>query len=262
MPQTIPCEKCDGCYMARTSAWAIRCTHESWLHDQNSFITLTYEEKHLPFNSTLVLEDFQEFMKRLRKNSKKKIRVFYCGEYGLKNERPHYHALIFGMDFSEDRYKWRRSKSGYTIYRSPFLERTWEYGFSEIGEVSFQSAAYIARYIFKKVKGELSEDHYYGREEEFCHMSNRNGIGILWLEQNWKTVFTYNHINIEGKKFNPPKAYKRWFEANHPTLYRTYRSLTRTDNEAARLEGDNYKINAREDILHHKLKLLIRGYEK
>jgi hypothetical protein len=101
---TIPvkCGQCSGCKLENARQWAIRIKHEASMHPQNSFITLTYDNEHLPPTGTLVLKHWQDFMKRLRKKySHKKLSFYHCGEYGEKQGRPHYHAIIFNHQFSD-----------------------------------------------------------------------------------------------------------------------------------------------------------------
>lgn len=157
----LSCGQCVGCRLERSRQWAVRCMHEASLHKHNCFITLTFSPAALAAreNPSLDVRDFQLFMKRYRKRFGEGIRFFHCGEYGDKLGRPHYHACIFGHDF-EDKYFWRKSDSGYPVYRSPVLEELWTHGFSEIGTVTFDSAAYVARYIMKKVNGKDAKDHY------------------------------------------------------------------------------------------------------
>lgn len=131
----------------------MRCVHEASLHEENAFITLTYDDDHLPVGGTLKKDDWQRFAKRLRKYFKgRKIKYFHCGEYGERTKRPHYHALLFGVDFS-DKVAFKKSADGSTIYTSETLSRLWPAGFCTTGAVTFESAAYCARYVMKKITG-------------------------------------------------------------------------------------------------------------
>lgn len=169
------------------------------MHEANSFVTLTYDDENVP--SELVTKDWQDFAKRLRHSGR--FRFFACGEYGDAGGRPHFHALIFGRDFSADRYPWRKSK-GFPIYRSPRLEEAWGMGFAEIGHVSFQSARYVARYVTKKQKAES----YEGRKPPFLLMSRRPGIGSTWFEKYGASdVLPYDECVVEGRRYRPPKFY-------------------------------------------------------
>ncbi|MEK9780954.1 MAG: replication initiation protein [Gammaproteobacteria bacterium] len=183
------------------------------MHEKSCFITLTFNEEELGKRdnpNSVDVRDFQLFMKRLRKKHKK-IRFFHCGEYGEKNQRPHYHALIFGYEFP-DRYLWQtRNKQKY--YRSEELEKLWPYGHVVIGEVTFTSCAYVARYIMKKQKGKNAETHYHNPttgeviNPEYCTMSRKPGIGYEWFEKYKTDVYPNDYCIINGKKIRPPRYY-------------------------------------------------------
>ncbi len=218
---TVPCGSCIGCRLDRSRAWAIRCVHEAQLHETNCFITLTYDEKHLPKDGSLSLGDFQLFMKRLRKSlSPKQIRFFHCGEYGDKLSRPHYHACIFNHDFA-DRTLWSQ-RNGNKLYRSASLEKLWPYGYSSVGTLTWQSAAYIARYITKKITGAAAKDHYERVETstgeithlapEYITMSLKPGIGSEWFKLYSGDVYPGDFVVIDGKKFKPPRYYDNLLE--------------------------------------------------
>jgi hypothetical protein len=202
----LPCGRCVGCRLEHSRQWAIRCLHESQLYEDNVFVTLTYDENHLPGDGSLVPKHFQDFMKRLRKKySDRKIRYFHCGEYGDKFQRPHYHAIFFNLDF-EDK-KLHQAKDGFRLYTSEILQRLWGFGFCIIGSVTFESAAYVARYITKKVTGDKSEEHYNGRKPEYCTMSRRPGIGSEWYERYSSDVHSNDFVVINGKRVGVPKFY-------------------------------------------------------
>lgn len=144
----LPCGKCVGCRLNRSRQWAIRCMHEASLYDKNCFITLTYDDEHLPKNRGLDVSHFQNFMKRLRKEYGQGIRFFHAGEYGSKTRRPHYHALLFNHDFVDK--SLIAVRNDHRLYVSPSLQRLWPFGYSSVGDVTFESAAYVARYSLKK----------------------------------------------------------------------------------------------------------------
>lgn len=219
MPVILPCGQCIGCRLERSRQWAIRCVHEAQMHVDNCFITLTYDDAHIPSGRTLILRDFQLFMKRLRKKYNNKIRFFHCGEYGDLEGRPHYHAILFGHDFA-DKKLWKNNLEN-PLYRSNDLELLWPYGYSSIGAVTFQSAAYVARYIMKKVTGENAAEHYeyvdldgeiHERKPEYTTMSRRPGIGSTWLHAYQSDVFPADFIVLEARKMQPPKYYDRQLE--------------------------------------------------
>lgn len=223
-PLTLPCGQCIGCRLEHSRQWAIRCVHEAQMHQDNCFITLTYNDAHLPIlangGPTLVKRDFQLFMKRLRKKYGHKIRYYQCGEYGEKTQRPHYHACLFGHDF-KDKVLWKREK-GVPLYVSAELVELWSsqgisIGFSTIGSVTFQSAAYVARYIMKKITGNSAVDHYRGRQPEYTTMSRRPGIAKAWFEKYHHTDVAHDDtIILNGKAMRPPKYYDRQYEILEP----------------------------------------------
>lgn len=215
---TLPCGQCIGCRLERSRQWAVRCMHEASLHDENSFLTLTYDDQHLPVGNTLVLSDFQNFMKRLRRSIEpKKVRFYHCGEYGELLSRPHYHALLFGYDFADR--KLFSERNGNKVYTSGELSSLWENGFSVIGEVTFESAAYVARYVMKKVTGARAKEHYQGRLPEYTTMSRRPGIGKGWYEKFKTDVYPLDRLVVRGSVTRPPRFYDDLFSGEDPVAY-------------------------------------------
>lgn len=149
-PIRLPCGQCTFCRLEQSRQWAVRIMKEAKCHDQNSFLTLTYDDDHLPEHRSLNKKDLTLFFKRLRKSlSPKKIRYYAVGEYGDKTQRPHYHVILFGHDFSDDRKLYKQREN--PLYESKTLSDAWPLGFANFGDVTFESAAYCARYCLKKV---------------------------------------------------------------------------------------------------------------
>ena len=221
----LPCGQCIGCRLERSRQWAMRCLHEASLYDQNAFITLTYDDSNLPPGGSLSYPDFQKFMKRLRKKIGSKVRFYAGGEYGTQGTmRPHFHACLFGYDFPDKVY-YKKTGSGERIYTSKILESLWPYGLSSVGDVTFESAAYIARYCVQKVTGDLAEAHYrvitddgeiIDRTPEFNRMSLKPGIGARWLEKYQTDVYPRDYVVVRGVKVKPPKYYDTLFEREDP----------------------------------------------
>jgi hypothetical protein len=157
MEVTIPCGRCVGCRLKHAASWALRCTHEAQMHKDNSFITLTYNNEHLPKDHSIHKEELQKFFKRLRKNTGEEFRYFACGEYGEDYGRPHYHALLFGLDFNDKKRFHRLGKYGHNLYTSPTLTSIWGKGYAYIGSMTYESACYVSRYVMKKRKGKPDE---------------------------------------------------------------------------------------------------------
>jgi len=217
---TVPCGQCIGCRLERSRQWAVRCVHEAQMHDDNCFVTLTYDDENLPFGSTLQREDFQKFMKRLLKNSGLKIRVFYCGEYGGEGQRPHYHACLFGYRPNDP--ELFSTAGEYPLYTSKFLTKTWGLGHASFGELTFETAAYTARYCTKKFTGPDADAHYETidpetgeittRVPEFSGQSLRPGIGARWLDAYGADTYQKNEVILRGKAMKPPRFYDKYFE--------------------------------------------------
>lgn len=215
----LPCGQCQGCRLERSRVWAMRCVHESQMHDFSSFVTLTYDPDNCPIS--LRYKDFQLFMKRLRKVFPRS-RFFMCGEYGEVGLRPHYHALLFGV-FFQDRRVWSE-RDGVRLYRSELLDKLWPVGFSTVGDVTFESAAYTARYCMKKVTGDLAYEHYLRCDPEtgesvsvvpeFARMSLKPGIGYSWFAKYRKEVFNdgIDRVVINGVQCRPPRRYREYLD--------------------------------------------------
>lgn len=262
-PQTLPCGQCVGCRLERSRQWAIRCMHEAQMHERNCFITLTFNPEALSARKnewSLDVRDWQLFMKKLRKKYGSQIRFFHCGEYGEKNKRPHYHACIFGFDFP-DKQLWKITPSGHRLYTSPSLERLWPHGFSTIGDVSFESAAYVARYIMKKINGDAAEDHYEWIDKvtgeiknlkpEYTTMSRRPGIGKKWLDQYIDDIYPHDYVIVNGKKCKPPKYYDGVLKTLRPYEFdevKENREVNAQKKDAAFVEKYGYSNNSKERL--------------
>ena len=259
----LPCGRCIGCRLERSRQWAIRCVHESQYHDENMFLTLTFDDDHLDPEGSLRKSDFVLFMKRLRKyfdSQGKKIRFFHCGEYGSLYERPHHHAIIFGADFS-DKVLWSTS-CGFPLFRSKSLEKLWPYGFSSIAGVSFESCAYVARYVTKKITGDAADEHYHGREPEYVTMSRMPGIGYQWLLDH-PEIYNFDEVVIRnGIKCKPPRYYDKIFDQIAPDYMEYIKNKRKL--KASELDEKNRipnRLAQKEDYKIEVCKKLIRKYE-
>lgn len=219
-PLLLPCAQCIGCRLERSRQWAVRCLHEAQMHKWSSFVTLTYDDEHVPVDMSLRYSDFQLFMRRVRKHfrsERQRIRFYMCGEYGETTSRPHFHACLFGA-FFPDRVLFKRMDSGSNLYTSVILDSLWSNGFCSVGDVTFESAAYVARYIMKKVTGDAADQHYrcvdsdgvvYWREPEFNSMSLKPGIGAEWFKKFHCEVYPRDYVVVNGLKVRPPKYYDK-----------------------------------------------------
>ncbi len=214
-PALVSCGQCIGCRLERSRQWAVRCVHEAKMHERNCFITLTYSDENLPPGGTLVVKHWQDFAKRLR-HRVGPFRFFHCGEYGSKTGRAHGHALIFGLDFHKTRKPFKKS-GNFMLYRSDLLDEIWGHGYVNIGTLTFESAAYCARYTTEKITGKKGPefyervDHSTGEiinlKPPYCTMSRRPGIGKPWLEKFKTDVYPSDEVISNGKPARPPKYY-------------------------------------------------------
>lgn len=246
----------------------MRCLHEAKLHENNCFITLTYSDEHLPNDRSLHYRDFQLFMKKLRKKFGSKIRFYMCGEYGEKFDRPHFHACIFGFDFPDRKY-WKQTGSGSKLYRSEELEKLWKYGFSSIGDVNFESAAYVARYIMKKVTGQGKHDQHYKftdlstgevleKKPEFNKMSLKPGIGYEWFKKYKSDVYPHDYVIINGRKVRPPKYYDLKYSKESPYEWEEVQQKRIDIGKANFEDNTDARLLVKETITKARVKMLKR----
>lgn len=255
----VPCGQCIGCRLEKSRQWAMRCHHEAKLYENNCFITLTYDDRHLPENGSLVKKDFQLFMKRLRKRHGDGIRFFGCGEYGDKFGRPHYHICLFNFDFSDRLLHSTRGETKY--FTSLDLNSLWPFGLSIIGDVTFESAAYVARYVTKKLTGALAKDHYGTLTPEFTLMSRRPGIGRPFLEKYSCSIYPHDSVLIRGRKMQPPKFYDNRLEITSPAEFKTIKSRRRRKQFLAVDDNTTPRLIVKEACAKAKFKQLKRSYE-
>lgn len=277
-PIEVPCGKCIGCKLEKSRQWAMRAAHEASLYEDNSYITLTFNEKHYPKDHSVHKKTFQDFMKRYRKEIRKhdpnrKIRYLACGEYGASKRRPHYHAIIFNWRDPKE-YLWT-IKRGFPLYRSPVLEKAWQFGHSIVGDVTFESAAYVARYVTKKITGDKADKEYelldretgeiIRIEPEFALMSRGDketrGIGFRWY-QKYKQDTEKEYITINGMKVAIPDYYQRIMQEEEKERYEKLK-LNKVKN-ALKRRADNTeeRRKQKEKVYQAKNKLLIRSYEE
>lgn len=286
MPITVPCGSCIGCRLERSRQWAVRCVHEASLYQNNSFITLTYRPENLPETGSLQFIDFQKFMKRLRKQvadgaskyrnvllaDSSNIRYFHCGEYGERLSRPHYHACLFGLDFGDKKVCSRNRRTGMIYYTSKSLEEIWGKGFVQVGEMNFETAAYAARYVTKKVTGKDAFEYYNKidketgeileeKRPEYVTMSRRPGIGKGWLNKYESDVFPRDEVVMRGKMMKPPKYYLGQYEIASPDDYARLKGKRKELAKEKKKDNTAERLAVKRQVKEYKYKQLIRSYE-
>ncbi|QCQ84995.1 replication initiator protein [Blackfly microvirus SF02] len=267
----VPCGRCHGCRLDRSSRWALRCMHERRLHKQSSFLTLTYNNQNLPADGTLLKRDLQLFMKRLRKADSmpvvmvdginiNSIRFFACGEYGDENNRPHYHVLLFNRDF-DDRKFYKKSKAGENLYTSKKVEELWPIGFNTVGDVSYESCAYVARYVLKKMQGPKADDHYAGREQEFVLMSRRPGIGSAWFDKYHEQAYAHDNTVVDGREMPLPRYYDDKYEKIQAAHLFYLKLIRRKRALERRADSTRARLRVRETVAIAKSRIYKRNLE-
>ncbi|QIR82348.1 replication initiator protein [Chicken microvirus mg7_14] len=214
-PRLKPCGKCLGCKLDYARMWALRGILELQLHTKSCFITLTYDNEHLPPAKSLHKPDVQKFWKSLRKKiAPVKLRYLECGEYGEKNGRPHYHAIVFGWQPNDLVY--HSTRRGIPNYTSATVFDCWKRGHIVVGAVSYNSIAYVARYILKKQVGVGAEEFYGVRRPEYFHMSNKPGIAHDWIAKYNSSVYPEDKVYFfkKGKLTyqKPPRYFDKYME--------------------------------------------------
>lgn len=231
----LPCGRCPGCLLNRARQWRDRCIAESFYHKSNYFLTLTYDDEHVPFgpsgNMTLRKKDLQDFWKRLRHETD--VRYFACGEYGDTTHRPHYHAIAFGLDLPDI------TLNDFGHLESRILTSKWSNGMVSIGEVNEKTCGYVARYTYKKAFKDLQLFYdTFQVEPEFTVMSRRPGIGSTFFDD--EGLYLYNNGKFPystedgGRALYPTRYWQSLLERNYPELY-----------EEVKKNGLEYSLNKR-----------------
>lgn len=293
--QPVPCRRCIGCRLDYSRQWAIRCMHESSLHKNNCFLTLTFNDEYLPFDLSVSKTFLSSYMKRFRSRFGEGIRFAACGEYGTvcatcgKSEmicnrdlshvfiasigRPHYHVLIFNHDFN-DRVLFSE-REGVKLYTSEKLNSSWvdpdtqeSLGFATVGDVTFESCAYVSRYITKKISGDQAYEHYqkfsdrtgeiFNVEPEFFNASRNNGIGHDWYKK-YGADLDKDYLTLRGHRHRPPRYYDYLLHKDNPDFLES-KKLKR--KESALLNADNVtpdRLHAAEFIQNQRATRLMRS---
>lgn len=308
---TLACGQCWGCRLERSRQWALRCLHESKLHKHNCFITLTYNDKHMPeryntglkrpngdiaYGGNLRYRDVQLFLKKLRwaihnppvgglpiatnkdqhhealSSRQKKpwhaLSYYLAGEYGALYARPHWHICMFGIDFTDKTYH-RTTATGSKLYTSKQLEKLWPWGYSSIGQLTYESAAYVARYVMKKITGDPAKEHYTKIDTdtgeiikltpEFNRMSKKPAIAKRFIEQYLTDVYPHGYVINKAKKTKPPIYYDRYFKKQQITAYTEMKELREIAAIYQWEEQTPERLRVREQVARAKTRSLQRN---
>lgn len=259
----VPCGKCIACRLERSRQDAVRCMHEASLHKVNAFVTLTYSDEFLPEFGHLCHDDYVLFQKRLV-YYEGATRYFMCGEYGERFCRPHYHSILFGY-FPVDALFYKNGASGFPIYRSASLDKMWRLGAAYVGRVSFESAAYVARYCLPKTGDgkftdivDVTTGEIHIRPNQYGRRSLKPGIGAGWIDKHGENVYARDSVIMNGARSRSPRYYDKRF--NMTDVGRMY-SIKR--NRALKVDDDwSYRqLRDEEVVLGARIGLLHRDFE-
>lgn len=268
--------------------------HEAQMHKYNCFVTITYAPEHLPPHGSLIKSDHQKFLKRLRKALGRgtiltdssaltppsnnadmgrrpipRLKYYMAGEYGEKLQRPHYHFCLFGIDFQDKKY-WQKTPAGSRIYRSPTLEKLWPFGHSTVGELTFESAAYTARYVMKKINGKMKKNHYekididtgeiINIQPEYNEMSRAQGIGKTWITKYAADAYTAlpGQVIVRGKTANTPRYYDKQLKTWDPQRYELLIDERTKSGRKRAADNTPSRLKVREAVTQAKIHQLKR----
>lgn len=267
----IPCGQCIGCRLDYSREWAVRMMAELNYHDSAYFVTLTYNDDNLPMSeyvdddgviqsiATLCKRDCQLFFKRLRKDQE--VRYYLAGEYGPTTARPHYHAIIYGLELNDLIY-YKDTDLGFSLYTSPYLAKKWQKGHVIVGNVSFESCAYVSRYICSKLKGDLSELYdRYNLTPEFSLMSRRPGIGKDYFLDHFDDIYPRDEIILDkGQVVRPPRYYDKCMDSIDDNILQSVKDVrvdvaNNIQFAKMQLTDVSYKELLRAEELNKKFKL-------
>lgn len=293
----IPCGQCKGCRVDRSKEWANRMMMEASYYERNCFITLTYDDEHLPWSKyyaegdpierrfhTLKKKDFQDFMKRLRDRVSvydphtgkvldySKVRFYACGEYGTESTRPHYHAVIFNWCPDDLRYH-THDLRGYNLYTSETLSQLWPKGYHYVGFLNWQTCAYVARYVTKKLGQDFANFYrFFHIEPEFSLMSRKPGLARRYYDEHKDVIYQDDKTPIislstidGGLNFDSPRYFDSLLEVESPELYRSIKDVRSKNAEnikvikLSKTQLDYYEmLNVEEKTFSNSIKALKR----
>lgn len=259
---TVPCGKCVFCLEQKRNDWSFRLQKELKVASSAFFVTLTYEDEHLPLVTyevegdirvlpTLVKKDHVLFMKKLRKENEEKIRFFMVGEYGSNYHRPHYHYILFNV----------------TNEAIKKIDRIWSKGFVKVGSVTEASIHYTTKYCissYTDIPKEITKP--------FISMSKVPGLGSCYIDDNWKMHKRTKDFVVRdnnGYTHSLPRFYKDKIFTKNEKLLNTQNSKKISDKKYQETEQklskkslkdiEKYKVEMTEHKISNKLKFQTKG---
>ena len=282
----VPCGHCIECRLKYSRDWATRMMLEAQYHESSYFVTLTYDDLHVPKSYypdpdtgeaipslTLVKKDLQGFIKRLRRRleylKRPQIRFYGCGEYGTSTHRPHYHIVVFGLCL-DDLEQLKVSSQGFPYYRSKLIEECWSFGFSMVCDVSWDTCAYVARYVTKKWTGDY-KDFYstFNILPEFSLMSLKPGIARRYFDEHKDDIYRFDELYLKcsdgGKTVQPCSYFDRLYDLENPELMQAVKDRRKKRGEERQRMVDantslsfEERLQVRQDLYEKRLLMLKR----
>jgi hypothetical protein len=285
----IPCGQCIGCRIRQREDWTTRIELEArqYLREEVWFITLTYDDEHVPGMilktgeimrkvqyvwkpgektpesvQTLLYPDIQKFLKRLRKAYMGKLRYFVAGEYGEQTARPHYHMILYGWKPNDLKNLYKIHHNGY--YTSKWLTDLWGMGQIQIAQAVPETYRYVAGYVTKKmyeIDGKKANQYYeLGQQKPFACMSLKPGLGDEYYQKHKEEIWKQGYIQCtNGKRAQIPRYYEKMMEAENPErLWRIKKNRQKAIIEQNRLkyEGADYAedLKTKERVIKKQVK--------
>ena len=198
--QAYGCGQCLPCRMNKKRTWMHRILLESYQHEHNAFVTLTYEKPE--DRHSLKPRDIQNWLKSLRKAIEpSRVRYFVVGEYGDESQHAHYHAILFGFKtclYGQSQF----NRRGHCCVACDLVRTTWGKGIVYLGTVESDSAQYVAGYTVKKMTSR--DDQRLGnRHPEFARMSLKPGLGYDALHE---VASQLMHFNLDSSEVDVPST--------------------------------------------------------
>lgn len=255
----VPCNQCQDCRIRRLSDWGLRMMHHASTHERNCFLTLTYDDAHLPEHGTLYKPHLQQFFKRLRYYHGGRLSYYACGEYGETTQRAHYHVCLFGHDF-DDKVAFRKIGE-HQLYLSDQLTKIWGHGNTSVGSLTYESAAYTASYVMKKMLGKgcpryVRLDTETGEliplVQPFAVMSLRPAIASAWLHTYHADIYGHDKDTIRrnGKELKPARYYDKIYDTINPAHMSKIKQLRVDNHEPLTVQ----QLRARASITRARMK--------
>lgn len=249
---SVPCGKCLACRISKRREWSLRLYHELATSEDAMFLTLTYDECHVPDNGSLCKKHVQDFIKRLRRqmeyyNDTRKIRYFLCGEYGPKTQRPHYHAILFNLSLSNNDRQLIKDQWPLCDWSNLHIAR------NSFGTVTPDSIQYVASYIDKKFTGDLAEEEYQSKGREPVFKLCSKGIGRDFCDKEGDQLYDNLCTTMKGVKMSLPRYYCKRLNIPEEVL-----KLKAQENEISFVEHktdvrctrlDYYKTHSIDDVM-------------